>query len=352
MTRASVADVPPKFPLVCSSASSGLPGKGKAAGNQLQRLTLQTIILNTLVVSRVQSYRLDAVGRSHRLAAAKAEMASARAQELRTPQPASYNVLSYNICWGCISAQPRDRSAMYADLGRDCMKKVLPKGWSRKITQCADNMATGVKSYSDSIGGYDFLGFQEALVPFADDVVARLNEKQAYEVVKLPRLPILTLYKKSRFTKPDVITGGGFKGERPSFMILVFDTEKLIYINVHNDHGSYTARFAYKFSRALEQDAFKIKSGRREYRVILVGDFNDIRALLPGKLKLPWMYEPLNLTTPLANTCCTAHIKKLATRPGDYIFDSASPATNRVPLGYDAKLAQSDHCPVEAVLAR
>merc|ERR1719356_1099283 len=66
-------------------------------------------------------------------------------------------------------------------------------------------------------------------------------------------------------------------------------------------------------------------------------------------LKIPWSNVEMNIKKPLANSCCKTSLGLDPAKPGDFIFDSARAATNRIPANYDNMLPQSDHRPVEAV---
>lgn len=258
-------------------------------------------------------------------------------------------VLTYNVCWGCTCAYMGDRTAMQNDLKSTCMKKVKPSGAPREITQCSLNMARGIKQWSDDVGGYDLIALQEAMNPQGHDPLMHLaSASSQYNVIQLNRLAMLSAYKKSVFGEPNVITGGGFFSERPAFLILVWDAHKLIFINFHNDHKSNNG-FEQKLMTALDQDAFR-KEFRKEYRVILAGDFNDSKGkLISAKIQLPWLRTALGIKK-TAPSCCTSLVNVSLRGVGDFILDSNREVDNRIPKLYDIKIAQSDHRPVEAVL--
>lgn len=287
-----------------------------------------------------------------------------------------YRVLSYNICWGCMEANTQDISGMRGDLKRACMERTdqpgVPglNGMGLNVTVCARNMGAAIAKYDAAIGGYDFIAFQEASnagdlylsQPGLDmaivehgEPVRGVNHHEGAHVGDNKKVWIASLYNKARLGLHDVAVPSNDRNGRP-FLVLVFDQRKLIFINIHNDHisnGMKTWMAPAKDMETVLAEHFLQKPERKDYRVILAGDFNDPFGALPGCMKLPWNSHVLKVQSPLPATCCSTFLD--SAKPwmsGDYIFDSASASTtNHVPSLYDASLAQSDHWPVEAVLA-
>merc|ERR1712086_201809 len=96
-------------------------------------------------------------------------------------------------------------------------------------------------------------------------------------------------------------------------------------------------------------DAIEANPDRKDYRVIMVGDFNDLRHKLPGNIKMPWNGVKMDIQKPLVVSCCATTLGRKPVGPGDYVFDSFGPAANRLPKRHDKNVPQSDHWPVEAV---
>jgi len=111
--------------------------------------------------------------------------------------------------------------------------------------------------------------------------------------------------------------------------------------------------FPHEVGKSLKS-SFAEKSERRNYRVIWVGDFNDLNHHFPGRLTIPWSRknQTLNLKRPLAKSCCSTGlgVHQKPKYPGDYIFDSEADAENVLPRLYNNDWPQSDHRPVEAIL--
>lgn len=271
-------------------------------------------------------------------------------------------VLTYNTCYGCAGADLNDKTGMKDDLKRECMKMSSETHNGKTIPACANNMGHALGQFSKAMGGYDLIAFQEIKSTLFESVV-KSRLKGSYGVVSVGEMT--SLYNNKKFKAPEVsVLGHGQNAwKRPLFLILVFDPQKLIFINVHNDQpflpppappkspNKAWKNWGQDFERELMRTAFTLKR-RMSYRVIIAGDFNDIYGDLPGKVKLPWLKSPLSLQAPLAPSCCSTTLSKPFQRPGDYIFDSWGSAKNKVPSGYPNGKAMSDHRPVEAVLKR
>lgn len=300
-----------------------------------------------------------------------------------TKRPANtYAVLSYNVCWGCMEGDRADKTGMSRALAEACVVPtkfrgpVATNGLGNNSTVCADNMGKSIASYSNEIGGYDFMGFQEA--SNFDDlrlgergikmVKVEHGEPLEFRHIKGPKLGqvknawIVSLYDQARVGKHDVSVAGSLKSEigRP-FLVLVFDTSRIIFANVHNvqpgrlallgvtkpkpSWKGFPAEIAEKLASAFAQ-----KPERKQYRFIATGDFNDLMGALPGQIVLPWNQAVLNLQRPLPETCCSSMLKIKRKRFGDYIFDSETVPTIRLPARFNYDKPQSDHVPVEAIL--
>merc|ERR1719424_60269 len=178
---------------------------------------------------------------------------------------------------------------------------------------------------------------------------------------------VVSMWNKKKFGNYSVKVTGALESDagRP-FLILAFDKKKVIFINLHNcqpGKGAQPRKSWYGFLHEMNVKMihhFKEKPERRDYRIIMVGDFNDLEGKLPACLRLPWLRsEPqLTIQTPFVSSCCKSKTQQKGrdaheyepNRPGDYIFDSFGPAKNRLPASYQNFRAQSDHRPVEAFL--
>jgi len=292
-------------------------------------------------------------------------------------------VLSYNICWGCMEADTADSTGMKYELAKECVKDIGKPGASGDngmgipVTRCAENMGKAVQQYTVDQGGYDLMAFQEASnfdnlffswagmekVEFGAELPFP-HAKGIHEGQK-KKAWIVSLYNKDLFGPHDrVVTGVEDSDSGRPFLMLIFDARKLIFINLHNCQKGGKTKQGYKKNRSWDHfteefdkalwAAWNEKPERRNYRVILAGDFNDRRGYLPGKFRLPWNDVTMQLANPHAKSCCSPrtgrNVGEDDHKPGDYIFDSEGFAENRIPRLYSGDLAQSDHKPVEAIL--
>jgi len=285
----------------------------------------------------------------------------------------TYNVLTYNLCWGCMKGDLDDKTAMRNDLAKRCLKDtgklnitqgfgIQWKGATRfKVTQCALNMGSALEKYGEDIGGYDLVGFQEASNVEALDLANRGFSHMMGRRWGAPgRGRLVSLYNEQRVGNVSFASAGYEESNqgRP-FLILVFDGVRLIFINIHNchpDEGKSWTDFPNELHERSDlhkslQDGIEENPERKDYRVIMVGDFNDLEHKLPGNIKMPWNGAKMDIQKPLVDSCCSTTLGINPIWPGDYIFDSFGPAANRLPKRHNKTIPQSDHWPVEAVCA-
>lgn len=289
-----------------------------------------------------------------------------------------YKVLTYNICWGCMEGDANDGTGMKADLKEKCMQytdqagSTDANGMGMTATRCADNIGQQVARLQGASGGYDLMAFQEAS-NFGDLQLPQRNvhlhkiewganlegivHSKGIHKGEQKKAWVVSLFNKERFGKVDVALHSALQDDsgRP-YLILVFDSHKLMFINLHNTQpGKKVKRhswdhFAEEMNELLGR-SFSEQPERRNYRVILAGDFNDLSGSLPGNVLMPWNNATMKLKEPLAKSCCSSKMGKEPKHGGDYIFDSAGPVVNRIPKGYNSNNPQSDHWPVEAYLS-
>jgi len=285
-----------------------------------------------------------------------------------------YKVLSYNICWGCMEGDAGDKTAMKGHLKSECMKysqtpgAIGANGMGLNMTLCAVNMRKEIKRYHNAIGSYDLIALQEASnaedlhlqelsgmkftkVEFGSPLRGKFHH-QGVNLGQQKNAWAVSLYSKARFGAHDEEVSSTTRG-RP-WLILIFDDKKLMFINNHGYHRGDGVKLWALFLQEMDdllQTDFHANPQRKKYRVIMAGDFNDGMARLPGCLKIPWQNDlVLTIHTDAPKTCCRSRLGRFLHGYGDFIFDSASLARNRVPKRYNYFLAQSDHLPVEAVL--
>lgn len=276
---------------------------------------------------------------------------------------ARLRVLSYNICWGCMEADKKDVTGMVGDLGRQCMQKA--NGGSRTI--CARNMGAAILNYDKQAGGYHLMAFQEAskfddlglgvTLPNMEKVsnAAKITNSR-FDLKETKYAFVVSLYSKKKFGQHDAVVRGTLRSDdgRP-FLIILFDKAQVVFINMHNcQPGHPVANPSWKkFLLEMEgrlKSLFAEKPERKKYRVILAGDFNDLKGVLATTLRVPWLGQKKLETVRPPKSCCTSNLSAPTVHFGDYIFDSGAPSKVRVVPSYNSAKAQSDHRPVEAEL--
>lgn len=360
---------------LAEQSPNGLSLRLLRAGSRIKN----TVAVNPMVSSArksggKRSQRSFPIGSQDRDPAAEKAALDPNAKRIR--------VLTWNICWGCMEGDQADATGMRNDIGENCVKDIgvtgptAPNGLGNKITVCTQNMGNAMNSFFKSIGGYDFIALQEAsnigylnfsadmkLVEYGVPLPAVIDKGPKTGETKRAWLGVY--YNMNYLGKHDGQVFGALESDetRP-FLALVFDAKKLIFINLHNCQPGRLAVLKVAKPRkswdgfpeeiAAKLDVkFRSKPERKRYRVILTGDFNDLSGQLPGNIVLPWNKARLQLKTPLLPSCCPTRLAEkdpARISPGDYIFDSATIATNRLPKGYQINLPQSDHRPVEALL--
>jgi endonuclease/exonuclease/phosphatase family metal-dependent hydrolase len=281
-------------------------------------------------------------------------------QEIEASSNEGIKVLTYNICWECLS---NSSSGTAGNLGKQCL-------WTKKnnvkVTTCAVNMANTIDETSAHYGGlqrpFDFVGLQEA--KHSADALQRMSEALENLYVVDPNSGLLSFYNGAKYTLRHKISSS-FSSGRP-ILILIFK-EKFIFVNVHAPHIKSNNRqfFEEKLSEALQSRLGKDEiAALKDHRIIVVGDFNDHRNALTidekaGKYFVPFRNAGLMTPVFLENTddlgaCCSTRIpyeKNKRLLKGDYIFDSVSKKDSskfylKVPSNYDYTKPGSDHLPV------
>lgn len=293
----------------------------------------------------------------------------ARRRKGENTQEATYRVLTYNICWGCMEADANDKTGMRRQLAKDCMQIVSRMGHKGENgmgfrTKCADNTGDAIARFHKDVKGYDLIALQEASNYAALRLPSRGVRMRAVEFGTSLGFPhasgihkgkpkkawVVSLYNQDRFGWHSKKLEGNERSElgRP-YLILIFDAPRLVFINVHHVHrGSSFRNFTYEIQEKL-QSAFEELPDRRSYRVIMAGDFNDEHGQLQN-IRIPWSVATLQLKPPVVKTCCTTAKGYFPQEYGDYIFDSAGPVATRLPPSFTNDLPKSDHWPVEADL--
>jgi len=276
----------------------------------------------------------------------------------------------------------RDGTGMQDDLKRNCMKRLGLDGckdksrggncMGMKITKCAQNIGSGILRMHHA-NKYDLMAFQEAS-NFGDLFLNRrgvglkkvewgapvkgVYHTQGINKDQEKKTWIVSMYNPAKFgIVSKVVHGVLHSDEGRPFLLLIFDKRKLMFFNLHNcqpGRGEKKKKswdhFPTEFGDELSQ-AFADNPVRKGYRIILAGDFNDLSGELPGSIIMPWLEskKTMNITAPLASSCCSSKLAANPRRGGDYIMDSKCPDTNTVPKEYNSFKPQSDHRPVHGL---
>lgn len=268
----------------------------------------------------------------------------------------TYNVLTWNICWGCMVANEKDVTGMQKSLKTRCSAKSESyKG--EAITPCAKNIGESIAMFHRSTaGGYDLVALQEAKGSDDLHVLERGVNLQSIKYSE-ETFALVSMYNQNRVGRHNAIVQGTFESdsERP-FLVLVFDSARLVFINMVNCHPNGGANKSWKkWAEEIHRHVarkFQAMPKRWEYRVIVAGDFNDLDGKLPGTIELPWLGSTLQLRRPYPLSCCQTKLGRDVPSTGDYIFDTAAIVRARIPKAYNDSLPMSDHRPVEAKCGR
>ena len=259
-------------------------------------------------------------------------------------------VLSYNICWQCMT---NTESGSAANFGKACVYSNLPY----KTTICAERMGQFIESIPKSNGllNFDFVGFQEASKWQSISKLAPQTLGQMEFETSQSGFETMVSFYSSKYTLQQAIKDE-FNSGRP-FQILIFK-EKMIFINLHNNHSLDMAGVESKLSQSLSDNLSpKISiNDLKDYRIIVVGDFNfgGTKTVTMQPFSNTALQTKCTLHDP-AVSCCDEEVPSAQDpwngfRSGDFIFDSGSTSHPVMPLGYDLDEPQSDHLPVVAKL--
>lgn len=266
-------------------------------------------------------------------------------------------VLTYNICWECMSGTSTEGSAK--ELGAKCVLDI-----KKKRTYCAENIGDEIDRIYDhynsakyengEIEPWDFIGLQEA-----KDYKTLINTSSSLKELKSAARSGLATFYNPKYTLKKEIYGKVSAGGRP-VQILIFSPDT-IFINVHAGHNPTQRDLENNIGKTLKANMRSSEISKlKEHRLIVVGDFNDHDGILWANQKKGMPFRPLNsagISTPVylpaapPKTCCKMDIPYPITRvksPGDYIFDSVRNADFKfkVPTFYDKNTPKSDHLPV------
>ena len=277
---------------------------------------------------------------------------------LWTTTASAIKVLSYNVCWECMSHSSTGTAGL---LGETCT-------WTTKnnvkITICGNNIAKQIDNISHHYGAdipFDFVGLQEA-----KNWENLQQVSKALKNLKVVPYKVVSFYDGNKYNLQKTINTE-FEPGRP-IQILIFK-EGIIFVNLHAPHlkkGSLRQYIEDKLSSALISKLTNTEIGAlKNFRIIVVGDFNDHSSSLyndnlNGQYFVP--FRKAHLLTPVffspdkkeeILSCCKTAIPypKPPKFTSDYIFDSKPKSEFKsvrlkVPSNYDYDLPSSDHLPI------
>jgi len=279
------------------------------------------------------------------------------------PAQEGLTVLSYNVCWQCMSPGR-------AGLGGKCTDVTVQ---GRTVTSCAKAMGAAIDSYAPR---YDFVGLQEAshwqdfrlLAPKTLGKMTGIESRSGHEFM-------VSFYDPARFTQQYQTLNGDIGSGRPIMINLFSDAAGAAYtfVNIHNCHGGCTLS---RLEQAIDEAVRQVdQEGGSLYaeitgfigrsRIVVTGDFNEASYQQSGSGTVGWKpFFDAGIGTEAAvedapRSCCSTAIPwncgpagtlEPWCRPGDYVFDSKAAARPEIPAQYDASVPQSDHKPVLAVM--
>lgn len=259
-------------------------------------------------------------------------------------------ILSWNICWGCVSENINDRTS------KELVKRCLRIGGKKCLSNIA-NVITHKK--------YDIVALQEAS-KWRDIQTILRNKGRDYDVISCRKNQedMATFYNTNRLELMGHIDGDISRG-RPYQMIEFYDRKEnkiFCFINLHNDHDiskkdlqDIIMNGFDRFKRSLNTSTLN--------GIIMAGDFNDHYQNYWKGFRIN---NSIKLSSPIKppKTCCTGrdNIRTYSSHTdnmiGDYIIIDESEmlftVVNKIVshFNYDGRnFPTSDHLPVECQIS-
>ncbi|VBB19042.1 endonuclease/exonuclease/phosphatase family protein [Yasminevirus sp. GU-2018] len=308
-------------------------------------------------------------------------------------------VLTWNVCWGCMSADHTSKHDMTAyNLSTKCENDRVTNAGQHV---CLPNVVDSIDTFTES---YDFVALQEA--KNWEDIQNQSNKLKVMGVVhhalyigpaKNVKVDLVTFYNRNRYRLLALKTGNVVPGDGRPFHIALFSDlasgERVIFINVHNGHGVSRSALEAKLAsfsegvdvstlpsgpmqgvvkdadKAVVLSISKLVEFDKPTTVILAGDLNDHANIGYWRGLNLFSSDPvkniqntlIKSSTEPPKTCCNPwgngpirSGKNQEKTLGDYIIASLThDLSQKTPdnFEYDAnKKPTSDHLPVEAVL--
>ena len=265
--------------------------------------------------------------------------------------PGDLHVLSYNICWECMSnnADGTIPNGSAAKLGAACVRE----GVESKLTVCGRNVVNTIEDVEKQTP-LDLVGIQEAS-HWRELQEESFLKNLSHVDFKSADEEIVLFYNPKKLSLIRAM-GGDTEPGRP-FQIVLFKGN-LVVVNLHMGHHQKSSDSLTKKLSAVLKEHLTEKELRdlRKDRIIMMGDFND-HTIPPLFRKFrPFSHAGISTEVSLLHpdiSCCDTKIttqKWNGKKPGDYILDSEKMISFGVPSTYDRSIIASDHLPVVATL--
>lgn len=245
-----------------------------------------------------------------------------------TPEDSIW-VLTYNVCWGCMTGSKQDKSAR--ELAERCGKSdVRPTPCLRQVAENIDAISSQTRSTLSFVGLQEATGWQELqrLSSCLGSLSVLVNKVNSEEIA---------LFYDSSFFK--IWTGVGDVSGRP-LQVAVFSklNRYHVIVHVHNNHRA-------KGTRDMIQSSLMEMPGLQENLqpipadalLICLGDWNDPSGAIPGfapflKCNIPLRHKTVSYEDSLPKSCCSTRRNPTHMHSsGDYVLSSAS-VRNEIPM--------------------
>jgi len=257
------------------------------------------------------------------------------------------NVLTYNVCFGCMLGSADDVSA----------RRLALRCGGGRPNRCLLQAARNIDVAGDCCGGLDVIGLQEAdSWPLLREHSHELSTKRAI-VTKVGPEEIV-LFIGERFGVEWL--GEGKVSGRPLQVLLLkerVDDAPLLLVHLHNHHGAKGATdvLIRSIARVSGIDEVLARVGSDErLTVVCLGDWNDVladrRGLRPFALCASVRGLAVSAMAALPRSCCSTGGESMAFS-GDYVMSNRR-CWNSIPERLLAELRREDASDHFAVLAR
>lgn len=256
-------------------------------------------------------------------------------------------ILSYNVFWKTLEPE-KEMKHCIVDNKNKCLNTILTI-----ITSRIDN-------------DYDFIGLQEItkdqfekyLLPTLKVNEKLFNYKSIYG--SIDRGGVITLYNKNKFN-PKYSDSGNLddvaSGEHRPYQYIIFK-EKLIFINIQLPHKSKSGSNdpkdivtnIYQIFTSINEYLSSKKDNIENYRIIIIGDFNNDNAFTNFELH---KYKFRMPSKKFPNTCCYNKFDKkfdniYSTFGDNKIYTLKQTSIDKI--NKDGKNWMSDHLPIISII--